>query len=218
MDADNQHQARELDQGQRQQSELPPEALDTSTEIASTEQASQSRNQDSQEASSASDTDADTSDMDGVGDGYRRRRAQLMAGLENGNAKRKKSRRSGWQQHSVVDGAFPSDSDSEFSSFSTSDDVEMSRLAADDPLDDDEETALTRKDKEHKKRKRRKHRGLDTRIGGSLKTSKQDQKEADRTVLKSMIINVLLIASWYLFSLSISIVSDRFYRNCCCCC
>ena len=166
---------------------------------------------------SGSDVDTSSSDMDGVGEGYRRRRAQLMAGLENGHTKaigrKKRSRRQGRDANRLANGdgkhmSYSSDDDSEFSSRSTSDDVELSHLAPDDALTDDEETGLTKKDKEHRKRRRRKATRLDGRIAGNVKTSKQEQKLADWNVLKAMIINVLLIASWYLFSLSISIVSE----------
>lgn len=171
---------------------------------------------DGQDSPLGSDTDGDTSDMDG--DAYRRRRAQLMAGLGNGNVGEKKLgrkhvRRKGpaapGDEHKHA--AYFSDDGhgSDFSSISTSDDVELSHMASDDALSDDEETGLTRNDKEHRKRRRRKHTRIDARIAGNIKTAHQEQQEADRSVLKSMIINVLLILSWYLFSLSISIVSEN---------
>ncbi|KAL2045023.1 hypothetical protein N7G274_002798 [Stereocaulon virgatum] len=172
----------------------------------------------SQESQDAIDTDSDvdafTSDMDGVGEGYRRRRAQLMAGLENGHARVKGHKKYSRRQHRKAVGTpngegklmtYSSDESSEFSSKSTSDDVELSRLASDDALEDDEETGLTKKEKEHRKRRRRRATRPDGRIAGNVKASKQEQKVADWNVLKAMIINVTLIASWYLFSLSISI-------------
>ena len=103
--------------------------------------------------------------------------------------------------------AYSSDDGSDFSSMSTSDEYELGRMPADDIGTDDEETGLTKKTKERRKRKRRKATRLDERVAGTVKTSKQEQKVADWNVLKAMFINVLLIASWYLFSLSISIVS-----------
>ena len=118
--------------------------------------------QDSQDAfGTDSDVDASLSDMDGVGEGYRRRRAQLMAGLENGHARGKGHRKHSRRQHRETAGTpngegkhmgYSSDESSEFSSRSTSDDVELSHLASDDALQDDEETGLTKKNKEHRKR------------------------------------------------------------------
>ena len=163
-----------------------------------------------------SDVDTSSSDMDGVGDGYRRRRAQLIAGLENGHARSKAHRKRSQHQDRDTLGipdeegkhmAYSSDDGSDFSTMSTSDEYELSRLPADDVGTDDEETGLTKKIKEHRKRKRRKATRIDERIAGTVKASKQEQKVADWNVLKAMFINVLLIASWYLFSLSISIVS-----------
>lgn len=165
---------------------------------------------------SALDTDADdpySSDMDGARDAYRRRRAQLMAGLENGSVRGKHGRKNPQRQSQKLSGV-PDDkhhSDdghgSDLSSMSTNDDVELSHMASEDGLTDDEETALTRKDKEHRKRKRRRNTRLDGRIAGNTKSSKQEQQDADKNVMKAMIVNILLIASWYMFSLSISIVS-----------
>ena len=163
-----------------------------------------------------SDVDSSSSNMDGVGDGYRRRRAQLIAGLENGHARSKERGKQPQPQNRNTSGtpdeegkhmAYSSDDGSEFSSTSTGDEFELGRLPEEEVFTDDEETGLTRKTKEYRRRKRRKATRLDERIAGSVKTSKQEQKVADWNVLKAMIINVLLIASWYLFSLSISIVS-----------
>ena len=163
-----------------------------------------------------SDADSSSSNMDGVGDGYRRRRAQLIAGLENGHARSKERGKQPQPQNRNTSGtpdeegkhmAYSSDEGSEFSSTSTGDEFELSRLPEEDVFTDDEETGLTRKTKEYRKRRRRKATRLDERIAGSVKTSKQEQKVADWNVLKAIVINVLLIASWYLFSLSISIVS-----------
>ena len=165
-----------------------------------------------------SDVDSSSSNMDGVGDGYRRRRAQLIAGLKNGHARSKERGKQPQPQDRDTSGipdeegrhmAYSSDDGSEFSSTSTGDEFELGRLPKEDVFTDDEETGLTKKAKEHRKRRRRKTTRLDERIAGSVKTSKQEQKVADWNVLKAMIINVLLIASWYLFSLSISIVSRR---------
>ena len=163
-----------------------------------------------------SDVDSSSSNMDGVGDGYRRRRAQLIAGLENGHARSKERTKQPQPQVRDTSGipneegqhmAYSSDDGSEFSSMSTGDGIELSRLPKEDVFTDDEEAGLTKKTKEHRKRRRRKATRLDERIAGTVKTSKREQKVADWNVLKAMIINVLLIASWYLFSLSISIVS-----------
>ncbi|KAL6714609.1 hypothetical protein ACLMJK_008034 [Lecanora helva] len=163
--------------------------------------------------------DRPSSDMDGIGDAHRRRRAQLMASLENGgtgakNHKHKQFR--GQRDAGASDDknmAYASDDGhgSDYSSMSTSDDVELSHFARGDALSDDEETGLTRKDKEHRKRKRRRNTHLDGRIAGNVKSSKKEQ--ADKNVLKALLINILLILAWYLFSLSISIYNKWMFTE-----
>jgi solute carrier family 35 protein C2 len=78
----------------------------------------------------------------------------------------------------------------------------------DEDLQDDEETGLTRKDKQRRQKKRSRNTQLDQRIARDRKDiSKEERKEADKAVFRSLIVNVVLILLWYLFSLSISIVS-----------
>lgn len=77
---------------------------------------------------------------------------------------------------------------------------------SDEDLHDDEETGLTRKEKKRKERKRRRNTRLDQRIARE-KLSDEDRKEADQTVIRRLAVNGVLIALWYIFSLSISLVS-----------
>ncbi|MCJ1395982.1 Triose-phosphate Transporter [Xylographa bjoerkii] len=91
------------------------------------------------------------------------------------------------------------------SSRSTSQDDKAERLSEEEGLTDDEETGLTTVDKGKRRRRKRRHTLLDERIAGDAGTSKQERKLADFNVLKNSAINALLISSWYLFSLSISI-------------
>jgi len=75
-------------------------------------------------------------------------------------------------------------------------------------LQDDEETGLTGKDKGNRKRRRRKNTLIDQRIAADLTITAEEKKEADQNVVKKGLINILLIGLWYIFSLSISIVSS----------
>lgn len=149
-------------------------------------------------------------DMDGAGDAYRRRKARLMAGYKDGSARVKKNIRRHRNRSGPEGEAYASADghDSEFSSLSTSDDVEMTHLAS-----DGEETGLTKNDKKHRKRRRKRTTGLDARVGGNTAISPKNWKAADRSVLNAMIINIMLIASWYFFSLSISIVRRNIPQN-----
>jgi solute carrier family 35 protein C2 len=78
---------------------------------------------------------------------------------------------------------------------------------SDEDLHDDEEMGLTRKDKSRKQKKRRRNTLLDNRIAREKHLSDDERKEADRNVVRSLLINGVLILLWYFFSLSISLVS-----------
>ncbi|KAK3362157.1 triose-phosphate transporter family-domain-containing protein [Lasiosphaeria ovina] len=75
---------------------------------------------------------------------------------------------------------------------------------SDEDLHDDEETGLTRKDRQRKRRRRSRNRLLDQRIVRE-KALPQDKKEADRSVMKKLLVNASLIGLWYFFSLCISL-------------
>lgn len=157
-------------------------------------------------------------DMDSVGDA-RKRRAMLMNHpnetiadtLRDANDPRRQRRKqrdelddTSTQKHTA---SFPDNGhSSEFSSVSASDDAERDHLSSDLGFTDDEETGLAKKELGESKRKRRKHTRLDRRVAGSASIPKQERSSADKSVIKALITNALLIASWYAFSLSISIV------------
>jgi solute carrier family 35 protein C2 len=89
---------------------------------------------------------------------------------------------------------------------SGSEEHELGTLDSDLDLDDGE-TGLDRYERQkHLKRKRR-HDGLDSRIAGTAGLSKDEAKEADKRVMRNLLVNAALIGGWYFFSLSISIVS-----------
>ena len=176
---------------------------------------------DSQYSTASTNTDADLllSDMDGAGDGYRRRRAQLMDDLDNENARRKKSRRKHPHRYRNASGASDEENKqlvytseeghgSDFSSRTTSDDFELDHLTAEGPFGDDPETGMMKKDQKRRKRRRRKAARMGEIFAGSIKTSKPSREFTYREMYQAWLINALLVASWYAFSLSISIVSD----------
>ncbi|KAF5023589.1 hypothetical protein F66182_4347 [Fusarium sp. NRRL 66182] len=85
---------------------------------------------------------------------------------------------------------------------------------SDEDLHDDEETGLTRKDKQKRQKKRNRNTQLDQRIArdrGDIST--EERKEADKTVFRSLLVNVVLILLWYLFSLSISIYNKWMFDH-----
>ncbi|KFH43592.1 putative transporter-like protein [Hapsidospora chrysogenum ATCC 11550] len=75
----------------------------------------------------------------------------------------------------------------------------------DEDLRDDEETGLTTKEKKRKQKKKRRNTLLDQRIAREKNLSPEEQKQADKSVVKSLAINLCLILLWYSFSLSISL-------------
>lgn len=106
---------------------------------------------------------------------------------------------------------------SDFSSASASDDLELDQLSSDDEVSDDEETGLTKNHLGSRRRKRRKHHEADDSVLETANINMEKRISADKSVLKALIVNVSLIAAWYAFSLSISIVRPPllfFYPRC----
>ena len=163
-------------------------------------------------------------DMDSAGDARRRKALMKHANgsiadtLQTKSKPRRQRRKDGngskdlsgrkHMIHSSDDGE-----SSDFSSWTTSDDVELSNMSSENDFTDDEEAALAKKDIGRRKRKRRRNTLLKQRVIGVPSVSKPEHDSADRSVIKALLINSLLIASWYAFSLSISIVSPESSLN-----
>lgn len=86
---------------------------------------------------------------------------------------------------------------------------------SDEDLHDDEELGLTAQDRARKQKQRRKLTRLDQRIAREKNLSVDEQKEADKSVMRRLMINGGLILLWYIFSLSISLVSLRLHHRLC---
>lgn len=175
---------------------------------------------DSQGPSAGTDADADliSSDMDSAGEGYRRRRARLVKGLNNENVRRKSAGKKHVHRHRNASGAsdeenkqlmYSSDEGhgSDFSSRTTSEDFELDRLTAEDPFSDDTEAGMSKKDHMNRKRRRRNAQRMDKRFAGNVKASRPNNEFSYSAIYTVWLVNALLVASWYAFSLSISIVS-----------
>ena len=215
MDADKKPQREEEEQAGHQDSTEPI------SKISDRPHSPRRLRIDSQDSTASTDTDADllSSDMDGAGEGYRRRRAQLMDNLDNETARRKNSRKKHVPRYRNASGASDEENKqlvyisdeghgSDFSSRTTSEDFELDNLTAEDPFGDDAETGMMKKDQKRRKRRRKAAR-LDERFAGSIKASKPNRKFSYREMYRAWLINALLVASWYAFSLSISIVSEQ---------
>ena len=97
--------------------------------------------------------------------------------------------------------------DGQEASMSESEEHEMDDLASDAGSEADEETGLTAKESRKYLQKQRQSVPLDARIAGNTTITTEAKKLADQHVLKDLLVNALLIGLWYIFALSISIVS-----------
>ena len=73
--------------------------------------------------------------------------------------------------------------------------------------DDDEEAGLDPEGKRQKRKRRARETSLDRRVAGDTLSLQDERKLADLAVLKRSAVNAVLIALWYIFSISISVVS-----------
>ncbi|CAO2654151.1 Nn.00g108840.m01.CDS01 [Neocucurbitaria sp. VM-36] len=143
-----------------------------------------------------------------------RRRSSSLAGatLPPKKDTQKHSRRR--SEHIAEEGEpFASDaerSDSESRSDST--DFELDDMSA-DGLEDDEETGLTKRDRRRRRRRKRRNTLLDQRIVPEDTYTKEEKKLADQNLIKSMLVNGLLIGLWYLFSISISVYNKWMFKE-----
>ena len=78
-----------------------------------------------------------------------------------------------------------------------SESLELDELESEDNVGGDEETGLTAKERRRRRRRKRRNTRMDERIIGDLKVTKEEEREADQSVLKRSIINVILIGMWY---------------------
>ncbi|KIX05851.1 uncharacterized protein Z518_03824 [Rhinocladiella mackenziei CBS 650.93] len=98
-------------------------------------------------------------------------------------------------------------------SMSGSEEHELGALDSDADIDDDEETGFGKHGRrKYLKRKRRQH-GLDSRIAGTGAISKDEAREADKNVMRNLLINAALIGLWYFFSLAISIYNKMMFSS-----
>lgn len=89
------------------------------------------------------------------------------------------------------------DMESEFSSCSTSDDVELGEVLSEDGLEDDEEMGLRKGDRRRRRMRKKRDSRLDVRVGGDVKMASIQQSLADRAVWRKSLINGLLIGLWH---------------------
>lgn len=96
---------------------------------------------------------------------------------------------------------------SESSSMTSSEDFEMDDIDSGRGLEDDEETGLTSNLRHQRTRRKRKNTAMDERIAPNVDMKKEEDRLTNRTVWTTILINAVLVALWYAFSISISVVS-----------
>ncbi|RSL93993.1 hypothetical protein BHE90_009749 [Fusarium euwallaceae] len=155
-----------------------------------------------------SDTDDHDIEMEPLAEHRRRRSSQISTGgrpVGSPSRSRATSGR-GPASNGLSDEPKISEEDLDANGFAIRKEDSGDESYSDEDLQDDEETGLTRKDRHRKQKKRKRNTQLDQRIArGNNDISAEERKEADKSVIKSLLINGTLILLWYLFSLSISI-------------
>jgi solute carrier family 35 protein C2 len=153
---------------------------------------------------------APDTDTEMEGEGHRRRRSSLMNSLDTTSKSRPRARTLGSPVKSALGrdsiAEEPKGGDRERLIGDDDRSTGLNDLSEEEGLQDDEETGLTGKDKVRRKQKRRRNTLLHVRVAPEVVITAEEKKEADQYVFKNSLINGLLIALWYIFSLSISIV------------
>lgn len=130
----------------------------------------------------------------------RRRSTSLVGAGVPGSSKHARRHRRGASEHIPEEGEDISDSASDESEKSDSEDLELDDMRSSDGLEDDEETGLTGRDRRRRRKKKRRNTLLDQRVvpdGGGLGLTKEEERKADQTLLRSMLVNGILIGLWY---------------------
>jgi solute carrier family 35 protein C2 len=138
---------------------------------------------------------------------HARRRSSSLAGLQGPAKKTHKGhgrRRSEYIPEEGGEGS-TSDPESDSSEKTDSDDDDM---RSSDGLEDDEETGLTGRDRRRRRRRKRRATLLDQRIAGDVHITKEEEKLANESMLRNILINVLLVCLWY-----VSAIAELLIRN-----
>lgn len=197
-----------LNSNQSSQSHFPIQNL-TRTSISEASARSEEELLEPDAATALADLRPTNTNMDLQPSGHRRRRSSMMSSLDT-NQRVTRTKRSP-RSSTIGEDLKPGDRGSDDDSKSTSDDMELNNFSEGD-LQDDEETGLTAKSKAKRKKKKIRQQSMDHRIAGDVKTTLDEKKEADWNVVKKSLMNGVLIGLWYIFSLSISIVSSPFHH------
>ncbi|KAI4666984.1 uncharacterized protein J4E79_001665 [Alternaria viburni] len=141
-----------------------------------------------------------------------RRRSSSLAGATLPTKTDLKKHRRRRSDHIAEEGEEESSSGADRSDDESSDTADDDDMSA-DGLEDDEETGLTKRDRRRRRRRKRRNTLLDQRIVPDDTYTKEEKKLADQNLLKSMLVNGVLICLWYLFSISISVYNKWMFKE-----
>jgi solute carrier family 35 protein C2 len=131
---------------------------------------------------------------------HARRRSSSLAGVPGtSHQDRKQKPRRQRSEHILEEGDTDSASDGEHSDGSSkteSTDLELDDMRSEDGLEDDEETGLTGRDRRRRRRRKRRNTRLDQRIVEDPGYSKEEEKLANQNLMRSILINAVLIGLW----------------------
>jgi solute carrier family 35 protein C2 len=152
-------------------------------------------------------------DAEQAAQNHARRRSSSLAGASVPTSKKDPQKHRRQRSDHIAEEGEEESSASDTDSRSDSTDLELDDMSA-DGLEDDEETGLTKRDRRRRRRRKRKNTLLDQRIVPTTDTyTKEEKKLADQTLMRSMLINGVLIALWYLFSISISVYNKWMFKE-----
>ncbi|KAH0284376.1 TPT-domain-containing protein [Aureobasidium namibiae CBS 147.97] len=103
--------------------------------------------------------------------------------------------------------------DEETNPVSSGSDWEMDDIRSDEGLEDDEETGLTKQDRQKRTRRKRRNTLADERIVPDGDISKEEERLASASFMRDAIINCILIGLWYTFSISISVYNKWMFSK-----
>ncbi|KAF2640202.1 TPT-domain-containing protein [Massarina eburnea CBS 473.64] len=140
-----------------------------------------------------------------------RRRSSSLLGASGPSQPKDSKKHSRPRSDHIVEEEGPSDSDAG-SEKTESDDLELGDMSG-DGLEDDEETGLTGSDRRRRRRRKRRNTLLDQRIVPEGRLTREEEKTANQTLVRSLVINAILIGLWYTFSISISVYNKWMFKE-----
>ncbi|KAF2746911.1 TPT-domain-containing protein [Sporormia fimetaria CBS 119925] len=140
-----------------------------------------------------------------------RRRSSSLAGLASASNRPRRHRRHR-SEHIPEEGEDGSEYDSDSSEKTDRSGSQSDDMRSSEGLEDDEETGLTGRDRRKRRRRKRRATLLDQRVVPESPYTKEEEELANKSMLKDLLINCVLVGLWYLFSISISVYNKWMFK------